>query len=158
VLAGAYLEAASVCLSRHRSPPINFDVSHENDSREFVVVWEVPGQRILRAWANADDATRDGAYGVVIAAIEAMMGFFAVQRAETRTGADYYVGTNLDALDIEDAWRLEVSGVDHGSASAVAARVNQKTDQARQGYSNLPAMVGVAGFLVRSVVLRRVVV
>ncbi|MYD00209.1 MAG: hypothetical protein F4X13_13180 [Gammaproteobacteria bacterium] len=99
----------------------------------------------LRAWNNADDATRDGAYILVVAAVEAELGMVALRRAETRTGADYYVGSP-DTDDLESALRLEVSGVNAGDGRAVRGRLAQKLAQARRGISNLPAMAGVVGF------------
>jgi len=47
------------------------------------------GARELAAWANADDATRDGAYAIALGALEAGFGLLATSRAETLTGADY---------------------------------------------------------------------
>jgi hypothetical protein len=58
--------------------------------------------------------------------------------------------------DLEDALRLEVSGVDKGVERVVKARLAAKLEQARCGHSNLPAMAGVVGFLSRLILLRRV--
>jgi hypothetical protein len=71
----------------------------------------------------------------------------AVSRAETRTGADYYLGAFDAALDdLETSIRLEVSGTDEGSASVINSRLKRKLAQASMGRSNLPAMVSVVGF------------
>ena len=51
------------------------------------VAWIEPDSRIRDAWANATDATENGAYGCVIAGIELLRHLFAVRRAETRTGS-----------------------------------------------------------------------
>ena len=56
-----------------------------------MVAWEPPDENCLRAWANHDDATRDGAYACAIAAAELSLGLYAISRAETLTGAEYYV-------------------------------------------------------------------
>lgn len=111
-----------------------------------------------RAWANDDDATENGAYALVLAAIEEELGVVAIHRAPTKTGCDYYLGTTTaeDELNLESAVRLEVSGVDHGPLSAVRVRLAQKVNQAARVPSNLPAMAGVAGFRVRRVLLRNV--
>jgi hypothetical protein len=103
-----------------------------------------------------DDATRDGAYALTLAAVELSEGLFAIHRAETRTGADYYIapaGATLD--DLEDCLRLEVSGVDRGSRSMVEQRLREKIEQALAGDSNLPAMAGVVGFRIRVILLSR---
>jgi hypothetical protein len=106
-LAESYLEAARVSLDRHHEPPQAFDL-HKSPyaSLEILAVlveWEPPDQRCREAWANQDDATRDGAYACALAATEFMLGLYAIRRAETRTGADYYVAP-LDhtSEDLED--------------------------------------------------------
>jgi hypothetical protein len=76
-LAGSYLEAARVCLDRHHVSPKEFTL--ENDRFESIarVEWEVTDGRVQAAWANADDATRDGAYAFAIAATELLRGMVA---------------------------------------------------------------------------------
>jgi len=69
-----------------------------------------------------------------------------MSRAETLTGADYYVaprGTDPD--DLENCLRLEVSGT-HLGANEVKRRLAQKVRQAQKGKSNLPALAAVVGF------------
>jgi hypothetical protein len=111
------------------------------------VFWDVPDQRTLDAWANEIDTTEVGAYCCVIAAVEFARGLFAVRRAETGTGADYYVGPlGSGEDDLEGCQRLEVSGVNAGADGDVAARLQQKIQQAQRGRSNLPALAGVIGF------------
>jgi hypothetical protein len=109
------------------------------------------------AWANNIDATESGAYGVSLAAVEAERKLVAVRRAETLTGADWYVapeGTTPD--DLENCLRLEVSGVDSGGQSVVETRLKQKIEQARKGKSNLPAIASVVGFKERIVAIQTV--
>jgi hypothetical protein len=155
-LAGSYLEAARVCLDRHHVSPKEFTL--ENDRVESIarVEWEVTDSRVQAAWANADDATRDGAYAVAIAATELLRGMVAVHRAETKTGADYYIAPISEELeDLENWWRLEVSGT-HSDKSAVKRRLLIKLEQARQGKSKLPALAAVVGFRVQLILLQTV--
>ncbi len=155
-LAGSYLEAARVCLDRHHVSPKEFTL--ENDRVESIarVEWEVTDGRVQAAWANADDATRDGAYAFAIAATELLRGMVAVRRAETRTGADYYVAlSGQDLEDLEKCFRLEVSGT-HSDKSEVKRRLRIKLEQARQGNSNLPALAAVIGFRVQLILLQTV--
>lgn len=155
-LARSYVEAARVSLDRHHESPVSFHISGNTDI-ESRVEWERPDARIRGAWANEDDTTECGAYACALAAVELAEGLVALRRAETRTGADYYVGypgTPLD--DLEDAVRLEVSGVSEGTEAVVAQRLRAKLDQARRGASNLPAMAGVVGFRAQVVLLARV--
>lgn len=146
-IASTYHEAASVCLNRHYISPVSITLSDNGTVAVADVVWEVPDQRTLDAWANDIDTTEAGAYCCVIAAVEFARGLFAVRRAETGTGADYYVGPlGSGENDLEGCQRLEVSGVNAGADSDVAARLQQKIRQAQRGRSNLPALAGVIGF------------
>jgi hypothetical protein len=110
------------------------------------VHWQSPDERTARAWANRDDATRDGAYSVSLATIEAEHGLVAIGRAETRTGADYLVAQPGRIDDFEEALRLEISGTDAGDASAVRGRLRQKVRQVKDGCADTPALACVVGF------------
>lgn len=110
------------------------------------------GPTAERSRLDRDDATRDGAYSLALAAVEAEAGWVALGRAETRTGADYYVGFT-DAPDYEDAYRLEVSGIDEGDAPQIEYRLTQKLKQAREGQSDLPALACVVGFRSRRIAI-----
>jgi hypothetical protein len=116
------------------------------------VDWAVPDHRVLRAWANDPDATEMGAYGVSLAVVEAEKGLVAIARAETLTGADYYVGpADWNGGDLEDSFRLEVSGTDLGNIGTITQRLKVKIDQAAKGRSDLPAIAAVVGFKERIV-------
>ena len=157
-IAGSYTEAARVCLDRHHRPPADFQVNKGNSSTAALVQWAITDERTRRAWANEIDATESGAYACALAAVELVDDFVAVHRAETKTGADYYVaprGTSPD--DLEDCLRLEVSGVDRGADGAVRQRLSAKLKQAAEGNSNLPAVAGVVGFQTRLIMLAAVV-
>ena len=110
-----------------------------------VLAWRPPNPAVNRAWNNRADATRDGAYIVSLAAIECELGLVALSRAETRTGADYYVG-EARSEDLESAYRLEVSGTDAGDRRSMKHRLRKKLEQAASGHSNLPAYASVVGF------------
>jgi hypothetical protein len=156
-LSGAYQEAVSVCLSRHHKSPVLITVSDGGTESEAEVVWSAPDSKTLGAWANTTDATEAGAYGFVIAGLEYLRGLFAVRRAETGTGADYYVGPHGSGEeDLEACLRLEVSGVDGGNREAVATRLGAKIRQAQRGASNLPALAGVIGFSAKLLMVRDV--
>src|SRR6516162_8232935 len=87
-IALSYHEAIRVCLDRHHTSPKDFEIDGEGDRCIAKVSWIEADEEIKRAWANNDDATEQGAYGVALAAIMASRNFVAVRRAETRTGAD----------------------------------------------------------------------
>jgi hypothetical protein len=92
-----------------------------------VVHYAVPDERVRRAHTNEIDATEAGAYGVSLAAVEAIVGLAAVGRAETLTGADWYIAPNsVDIEDLEGCIRLEVSGINAGASSDVKRRLREK--------------------------------
>jgi len=116
-----------------------------------------PSVIALNTYAVSIDATEDGAYGVCLAAIEAEENLIAVRRAETLTGADWYVApVGTSPGDLEDCYRLEVSGLDTGNRAAVEARLRQKVEQTRRGASNLPAIASVVGFKELAIAIQKV--
>ena len=155
-LADALTEAAAVCLGRHHHSPTEFSLDNRDVRSAAVVQWERADEHVQRAWANDTDATELGACACVLAAVELADGLVAVGRAETETGADYYIAPGGAAADLEhldDCLRLEVSGVDRGTEGAVNQRLREKLAQASAGDSNLPAMAGVVGFKAKLVKL-----
>lgn len=157
-LAGTFFEAASVCLSRHHDDsPVEVKIARNGGTSTRLVEFQKPDVRVLNAWANDIDTTEYGAYCVCLAAVEVEEQLIAVKRAETFSGADWYVapvGTAPD--DLEHCFRLEVSGLDTSGRSAVVARLRQKVDQTRRGASNLPAIASVVGFKERAVAIQKV--
>lgn len=153
-LAESYLEAARVCLNRHHAPPQEFLLQNKDEERNVVVEWTPPDDRTLSAWGNKDDATRDGAYACAIASSEHILGLFTVRRAETLTGADYYVApVNNQIEDMEECFRLEVSGTDLDKHE-LQRRLKVKIRQTLEGKSNLPALAIVVGFRVKQILLQ----
>lgn len=151
-LSETYSEAARVCLDRHHSSPVAFIVQHGSEAHETETEWEASDDHLKRGWANETDATEFGAYGLALAAVELTTGMVAVSRAETLTGADYYLGPANGSLnDLETSYRLEVSGVSGGSESTIVNRLRQKVEQAAAGNSNLPAIATVVGFAARRI-------
>ena len=155
-LAESYLEAARVCLDWHHEPPQEFTLKNRASEQQALVEWEPPDERCRGAWANKDDATRDGAYACALATTELSLGLLAVRRAETLTGADYYVapiGRQTD--DLENCLRLEVSGTNLDTYE-VHRRLRIKVRQAKEGKSNLPALAVVVGFQVKLISMQSV--
>ncbi len=154
--AGYLTEGARVCLDRHHQSPAMFEVRGLTRTVNAVAEWQPTDVRTKSAWANAIDATEAGACAFALAAVELLEGLITVRRAETETGADYYVAPlGTDADDFESCIRLEVAGRGRGSAATIARTLNEKLAQAARGNSNLPAIAGVVGFHVRLIRLAR---
>ena len=118
-LAQSYVEAAYVCLARHHQSPVVFSVNHAGNGHRRRVSFPAPDDRTRNAHANEIDATEAGAYGVSLAAVESVLGMLAVKRAETLTGADWYIPDGEMVEDLERCVRLEVSGINAGSSGDV---------------------------------------
>src|SRR3989338_5681746 len=156
-LSDTFLEAASVCLSRHHDSPVEIEILRNGETNTRLAEFEKPDARTINAWSNDIDTTEIGAYGVCLAAVEIEEQLIAIKRAETLTGADWYIapiGTAPD--DLELCFRLEVSGLDSGSRSAIDTRLRQKIEQTRRGASNLPAIASVVGFKERIIAIKKV--
>jgi len=63
-----------------------------------------------------------------------------------KTGADYYIAPRgSEVNELEDCYRLEVSGVDKAPVHIVEGRLRLKLNQAAKGKSNLPALEALSG-------------
>jgi hypothetical protein len=156
-IAESYAEAARVCFDRHHSSPIDFQLESISTKLSVAVRWVLTDAQTKAAWANDTDTTEAGAYACALAAAEVSEGLFAIRRAETKTGADYYVapqGSPID--DLENSLRLEISGVDGAPAPVVLQRLQAKLKQVARGNGNLPALAGVVGFAARLILLDKV--
>jgi hypothetical protein len=70
----------------------------------------------------------------------------AVARADTRSGADFYIAPHGEHEDLENAFRLEVSGLDKTGESRLHSRLRRKTAQVGRGNVSGPSLVVVVGF------------
>lgn len=155
-VASSYLEAARVCLDKHHTSPVEFRLKDDSHESGTLLKWDMTDERTKNAWANIEDATRDGAYAVALASTELSRKLVAVSRAETKTGADYYVAPiESESDDMEDWLRLEVSGTNLDEYQ-VQRRLTEKVTQAKSGNSNLPALAAVVGFKVCLISLKSV--
>ena len=153
-----YAQAARVCLDRHHASPVEFTIEYSGGQEQVIVKWDRADERARAAWANRDDATRDGAYALALAAVEAVTGLVAVSRAETKTGADYFLALpGSDVEDLEHTVRLEISGTDSGRPADISRRLKEKLEQAASGASDLPAMAAVVGFKARIIAIAHLV-
>jgi hypothetical protein len=156
-VAACYSEAARVCLDRHHRPPIDFAFQNGAETFTVIIPWEPADDRTRRAWANEIDTTESGAYGCALATVERVLGLVAIGRAETLTGADYYIGSpDADPDDLEGCFRLEVSGTNQHMRAAIARTLREKVNQAASGKSSLPAIAIVIGFSARVILVETV--
>ncbi len=132
-------------------------IANRSDDVEAHTEWSQPSSQTRAAWANEIDTTEAGAYACAIAAVELTQNLYAIGRAETGTGADYYLAPksgNRD--DFENAIRLEISGTDKGNENLIEKRLRQKAKQTVEGNSNLPAIAAVVGFRALRIKLKQI--
>ncbi len=150
-LCRAYADAAAICLSESHTSPVEFEIRREDTSCLRELAWDEPSRDALASWRNSHEATEQGATSVGLATVEAELGLVALSRAETRTGADFYIARPGQKL--EEAHRLEISGTKAGMLRDLHSRLRQKVHQTRRGLSSRPALACVVGFRVKMVAL-----
>ena len=95
----------------------------------------------------ADDVVRYYGQYVALAVAELTNVLYAMYRAETQSGADYYLAPRgAEANDLESLIRLEVSGMDRATPQTIAARLAQKLQQLQDGKSNTPGIASIVAF------------
>lgn len=126
-------QAGAVCLeSQAHAPGVDLTVTGEVVGRH-PLHWETPDDQARLSWGNEIDATENGAAGIALLLARRLMGLVVMDRARHGTGFDYWLGGDTAAPPIQDAVRLEVSGIRKGPPTAVSRRVKEKLDQMRRG-------------------------
>src|SRR5438105_9337121 len=98
-----------------------------------------------RYWNDLEEATEQGAYGLAILLVRALIGYTVIERACKGTGFDWWLGNDDNSL--QRMARLEVSGILQGEAWRVRSRVAAKVVQTeRSNSSGLAAYVVVVEF------------
>lgn len=150
-----YYSALQVALARHHAPPTTvFQVTDGDRVRRWSAMWTLPSPLERNGQRNADDCTRDAAYLMAVAAVEAERDMVVHSRTDTLTGADIQLVPAEPCIDMfERSVRLEVSGQDRGTPATLRSRLREKMEQARAGKSDLPAVAAVVGFQVAMVLV-----
>lgn len=96
--------------------------------------------------ADPQYATEHGAYGMALLVANRLKGLKVLRQSVKGTGFDYWL-TEKDGDGIQEAARLEVSGLLHGKPADVRKRVRQKWNQAgRTDHLPLPKIIVVTNF------------
>lgn len=141
----AMAEAGSVCLeSQGHTPGVSLRVQGDV-VRSHELRWRAATDQDRRSWADMEEATEEGAAGIALLLTRQETGYSANSRSRKRTGIDFWLGSDPDVL-ITSA-RLEVSGILHGDASAIRARVQEKMYQTEKSdATGFPVYVSVVEF------------
>ncbi|MFY9820324.1 MAG: hypothetical protein WAM82_03020 [Thermoanaerobaculia bacterium] len=143
---GAVLaEAASICLE-HQGHPVDVAMTVDGSFDASLIVNRlgVTAQMLLSN-QDEEEATEHGACGIAILAVGALMSLVVARRSRRGTGFDYWLTANEENL-LQQAERLEVSGIRNGSESTVKARVLEKTKQIQQFRAGSPVLIAIVEF------------
>lgn len=148
----SFAEAAAICLEDQNH---NTDVEAKINghvNKTFALSWESPDDQQRRAWADMQDATEQGAYGIAALLIDCFTDLHVVERSRKGTGFDYWLGKkelveNEDRNFFQNRERLEVSGILSGTGAQIKTRVKEKKLQTGQSDgTGLPAWIAVVEF------------
>lgn len=146
---GAFIAlAAAVCfVEEDHLPGVLISIQTHNDEElTYAVRFEKPSSDQLDSLADPDEATEWGAIGIAILTVREVTGLTSVKRSVKGTGFDWWLGEAADPL-FQNAARLEVSGIRHGTESDIKTRLRKKLKQtARSDDSGLPAYATVVEF------------
>jgi hypothetical protein len=111
------------------------------------VSWDVVSEEWRRYWADLQEATEFGAYGIAILLVIQLTHLMVIERSAKGTGFDYWLGRQDDPGPLfQKRARLEVSGILKGKESDIRSRVREKIAQVNRSDGLLPALVIVVEF------------
>jgi hypothetical protein len=146
---GSFLaEAASHCLQHNgHANPVLLHVTGDA-STSGSLKWGDANEGDEGTWADLQEATEYGAYGVAIIVALPLTEAPRVERSAKGPGVDYWLGDGRDERGIfQRAARLEVSGILKGDEAKIAARLKEKLAQtSRSDKTGLPAYVTIVDF------------
>lgn len=148
-LGRVHAESAAVCLSdRGHKAQVRL-VVRKIDDPYFMLDWPDVTETMKRAYNDLQRATELGACGIAILLVRRVTGLTAIRASRKGNGFDYWLGpaSTEGRLPFQDAARLEVSGLLHGTDAQFSTRVKQKLRQTEASdETRLPAYAIVVEF------------
>lgn len=77
--------AARVRLDAHHTAPTEFQIESRGEAQPVDLGWTPSDNLLKRSYLNEEDAKRDGAYAIALAAVEQLENMVGVARCETKT-------------------------------------------------------------------------
>jgi hypothetical protein len=140
-------EAAAVCLENnaHKTGVL---MSVDGISQHtFTVTWDQLESSHKTTYADLQDATELGAYGVALLVIREVTGLTAIERSAKGGGFDWWVGhADGPSLPFQGKRRVEVSGILKDGGGTMEARLKQKIRQTDPSDSLGPAIIAIIEF------------
>jgi hypothetical protein len=139
-------EAAAHCLElkNHRSGVV-LDLTGDFDHTLDVTWKNRIDEQTIRAWADIPELTEHAAVCVAILVLIELTDYTVIRRAVKGTGIDYWLGYK-NALFLQDAARLEVSGIFDGTPKAIGRRATEKKAQTNRTDGSFPVYIAVVEF------------
>ena len=139
-------EAAVICLEEqsHESG-VELAVSGAFDEK-FILEWDAATERMIRCYADKEEATEDGAYCVAIITIAELTSLLVTQKSRKGNGFDFHLGNSEDKRNFLDTTILEVSGIRNGSESTIKKRMAEKNERLNSYQNRLPGYIAIVEF------------
>jgi hypothetical protein len=141
-------EAAAVCFEEN-SHASGVLLSIGGISVEaFNVTWQELGDAHKSTYADLQEATEFGAYGIALIVIRELTGKAAIARSAKGGGFDWWIGDSDDpsGLPFQSKTRLEVSGILRDRGGSLESRLQQKKRQTEPSDSLGPAIIAIVEF------------
>ena len=140
-------EAAAVCLEKNAHKTGVLMYVDGMSRHTFAVTWRQLDSAHERTYADLQDATELGAYGVALLIIREVTGLAAVERSAKGGGFDWWVGDpDPSGLPFQGKRRVEVSGILKDGGGSLDARLKRKKRQTDPSDSLGPAIIAIIEF------------
>lgn len=138
--------AAGACLEEQgHIPQIEIRVSGFWN-KSLSLDWNRTTDEAIRTWQNEQQTTELGAYGVALVLVGTVVGLKAFQVSRKFSGFDFWLTEKGKVYPFQEAARLEVTGIRHGSESDKKSRLKEKMNRLYEYPSPLPAFIVVVEF------------
>jgi hypothetical protein len=143
-----FAQAAAMCLETNKHHPgVTMPVDGVANE-DYSVSWIATDETVQSTWADLQEATEHGAYGVALLLVERLLGLTVVERSFKHTGFDYWIAPlAVTGFLFQNRTKLEISGISEGE-STIVSRVRLKLAQVAKfdPGGTVPAYVAVIDF------------
>lgn len=146
---GAFLAEASAFCLEHKDHTSGVCLYITGEQETYVQVYwnNVMTEDILHSWDDLQEATEYGASGIAILLMVTMTPYTIIRRARKGSNVDYWLGYKESDHPLQNAARLEVSGIlATDSSQAMKARIVQKRVQVHRSDNRTPVFIVIVAF------------
>lgn len=137
-------EAACVCLERKgHASGVRLKMIGDFEG-EIILKWNKLDPTVFESWINLEETVEDAAYGLAITMVSMNTPYEIIKQSAKGSNVDFWCAEKNGDYPFQNAVRLEVSGILHGSMGQINFRLKEKKIQAENG--EVPYLVLVAEF------------